>query len=76
VVISADTRIARSPHEREAWLESELTIFFLRSFAGLSAWEQAAKLVKWWPEITREAKKAQRGTGFIVKVNGKIARLM
>lgn len=35
VVISADTRISKSPHEQAAWLESGLTIFCLRSFAGL-----------------------------------------
>ncbi len=75
VVISADTRISRSPHEREAWLASGLTIFFLRSFAEQPAWEQAAKLVKWWPDIVKEAKKARRGTGFVVTIHGKIERL-
>jgi hypothetical protein len=75
VVISADPQITRSAHEREAWLASGLTIFFLRSFADLPIWEQAAKLVKWWPEIAKEAKRARKGTGFLVTVNGKIDRL-
>ena len=55
IVISADTRISRSPQERVAWLASGLTIFFLRSFADLPIWQQAVKLVKWWPDIAKEA---------------------
>jgi hypothetical protein len=75
VVISADPRITRSPHEQAAWLSSGLTTFFLRSFADLSIWDQAAKLVKWWPEIVRQARAAPRGTGFLVSVQGRIERL-
>lgn len=75
VVISADTRISKSAHERAAWLESGLTIFFLKSFAELGRWQQAANLVKWWPAIVREAKRARKGTGFLVSVQGKIEQL-
>jgi hypothetical protein len=75
VVISADPRITRSPHERAAWLESSLTIVFLKSFADLSIWDQAAKLVKWWPDIVNNVRQARPGTGFLVSVHGKIERL-
>ena len=75
IVITADPRISRSPVERAAWLESGLTIVFLRSFADLPIWEQAAKLVKWWPEIVDSVRRARPGTGFLVSVNGKIDRL-
>jgi hypothetical protein len=75
IVISADPYISRSPHEQAAWLASGLTIFFLRSFADLTKWQQAAKLVKWWPDIVKEAKKAKKGSGFLVSVHGKIERL-
>jgi hypothetical protein len=75
VVISADPRISKSPHERAAWMESGLTIFFLRSFAELPFWQQAAKLVKCWPDIVKEAKRAKRGTGFLVSIQGKIEPL-
>lgn len=75
IVISADTRITRSPHDRAAWLESGLTIVFLRSFADLSIWDQAAKLVKWWPDIVNSVRHARPGTGFLVSVHGKIDRL-
>jgi hypothetical protein len=75
IVISADQRISKSPHEQAAWLESGLTIFFLRSFADHELWEQAAKLIRWWPSIVKEARRATRGTGFLVTVNGKITPL-
>ena len=76
VVISADPRIARSVHERAAWLESGLTIVFLRSFADLSIWEQAARLVKWWPQIVDSVKRARKGAGLLVSVHGKIERVV
>lgn len=75
IVVSADPRITRSPHEREAWLASGLTCFFLKSFADLPFWEQAARLVKWWPGIMDAAQRAHRGTGFLVSVHGKIERI-
>jgi hypothetical protein len=75
IVISADPRITRSPHDRTAWLESGLTIVFLKSFADLSIWEQAAKIVKWWPEIVNNVRHARPGAGFLVSVQGKIERL-
>jgi hypothetical protein len=75
IVISADTRISKSPAEQEAWLQSGLTIFFLRSFAGLPPWEQAAKLIKAWPEIVKTARKAPKGSGYLVTVQGKIQKL-
>lgn len=75
VIISADPRISRSPHERAAWLESGLTIVFLRSFADLPIWDQAAKLVKWWPDIVNQVRHARPGTGFLVSIQGKIERL-
>ena len=75
IVVTADPRISKSPHERAAWLESGLTIVFLRSFADLSIWDQAAKLVKWWPDIVSHTQRAQPGTGFLVSVQGKIERL-
>lgn len=75
IIVSADAYISRSPHEQAAWLASGLTIFFLRSFADLPIWQQAARLVKWWPDIVREAKRARKGTGFLVSVHGKIEKI-
>lgn len=75
IVITSDPRISRGQHERKAWLESGLTIFFLRSFADLPFSEQAWRIMKWWPAIAKEAKRARPGSGFLVTVNGKIEAL-
>jgi hypothetical protein len=72
VIVTADPRIARSPQEPAAWLQSGLTAFFFKSFADLSRWEQAWRVVKWWPSIVERAQAARRGTGFMVSVNGRI----
>jgi hypothetical protein len=72
VVITADPNIYRNPALRAAWVESGLTVFFLKSFADLKHWVQAAKLVRWWPEIVQRARKAKPGQGFTVSVNGNI----
>jgi len=74
-VLTADPNIYRNQALRTAWLASGLTVFFLKSFADLPHWEQAARLVKWWPEITRAANRARRGSGFTVRINGKIELL-
>jgi hypothetical protein len=50
-------------------------MFFLRAFADYPHWEQAAKLVKWWPDIVKAAAKARRGAGHLVTANGKIELL-
>lgn len=75
IVITADPNISRRLPERAAWLESQLTMFFLRSFADLATWEQAARLVKWWPAIVKQAQHAKRGSGYQVRVNGRIEPL-
>jgi hypothetical protein len=75
IVVTADPHITRGPHEQAAWLASGLTIFFLRSFADLSLGQQAANLVKWWPAIVKEARRARKGSGYLVRVNGKIEKL-
>ncbi len=69
VVISGDMRIMKNPHEKAAWVESGLTIFFLaKAWMHISYWEKAWKIVKWWPEITSQSKRIESGTSFIVPI--------
>jgi hypothetical protein len=75
IIITADPAISRSPANRAAWLESGLTIFFLKSFADLKAGEQAWRLIKQWPEIVKHAMKARKGSGFMVSIHGKVEPL-
>ena len=71
VVVSGDPRIARGRHEREAWLQSGLTAFFLEpGWTNLAFWTQASKLIQWWPIIVRQAEAIRAGAGFFVPVRG------
>jgi len=73
IVVTADTHIARNPHEIAAWKEAGHTIFFLKSgWLKLPFWDQAQKFVKCFPQIIEKSGKAKRGDSFIVSVNGKI----
>ncbi len=72
VIVSGDARITRNPAEREAWRQSGLTaFFFLPPFQTDSFWVQAAALVKWWPEISLQAKRAPKHHGYYVPKSGK-----
>jgi PIN like domain len=45
IIISADVRIDRNPHEIKAWKTAGHTIFFLKSgWTHLDFWEQVQKL--------------------------------
>ncbi len=76
IIITADVRISRNPHEVKAWKEAGHTIFFLKpGWTHLTFWDQANKFTKCFPQILHEAERAERGTAFIVTTNGKIERL-
>lgn len=73
VIVTADVRIRRNPHEVEAWREAGHTTFFLKpGWTHLPFWEQASKLTKCFPEFLKLAGQARRGAFFTVTVNGKI----
>ena len=74
VIISADTRITRNPHEVQAWRAAGHTTFFLKpGWTHLSFWIQAYKFVKCFPDIIAKASKAKRGELFFVSTNGSIS---
>ena len=76
IIITADVRIRRNPHEVQAWKEAGLTLFFLKpGWTDLKFWEQAAKFTKCMPELIEAASRAKRGAAFFVTVNGKIEEL-
>jgi len=73
VIITADVRIGKNPHEIEAWKHAGHTIFFLKpGWLKMKFWDQAHKFVKAFPEIIETAARARRGSAFLVTVNGKI----
>jgi len=76
VIVTADVRIGRNPYEVQAWKESGNTIFFLKpGWLNLPFCEQASKFIKYFPSLVQKAERAERGSGFVVTVNGKIQRL-
>ena len=76
VVISGDYRIGKSAHERRAWHESGLTVFFLsKGWTNIPPLLQHSKLALILEKIIAEAQAAPAGAGFSVSINGKIERI-
>ena len=76
VIVTADIRICRNPHEIEAWRQASHTVFFLKpGWTNLSFWDQANKFTKCFPDIIEKAECSERGSMFLITVNGKIAPL-
>jgi len=76
VVISGDVRIARSAHERAAWHQSGLTVFFLKpGWTNIPPLEQHSKLSHCLLAIMEHAERAKSGSGFTVSVQGKIEQI-
>ena len=67
VIISGDIRISQNEFERREWLNSGMTAFFLaKGWTTIKLWDQAWRLIKWWPAIVDQALRVQPGAGFIV----------
>lgn len=76
IVISGDCRIGRSAHERQAWHESGLTVFFLaKGWMNLPLMEQHAKLSHCLPKILENAERIKPGSGFSVSVKGVVEQI-
>ena len=76
VIITADVRISRNPHEVRAWQEAGHTIFFLKpGWTDLRFWDQANKFTKCFPKVIAEAERAERAAAFVITVNGKVESL-
>jgi hypothetical protein len=73
IIVTADVRIGKNPQEIEAWKQAGHTIFFLKpGWTDMVFWVQAQKFTKCFPSIIEKARFAERGSSFIVSVNGKI----
>lgn len=76
VIVTADVRIRRNPHEVKAWTAAGHTIFFLKpGWTDLTFWEQANKFTKCFPDLIKEAEGAKPGSAFMVTVNGKVEQI-
>lgn len=69
-IISGDIRITKLRHEREAWLRSGLTAFFLaKGWMNLPLWDQTWRIVRWWPDVIKQAGLVRPGAGFVIPLN-------
>jgi predicted nuclease of predicted toxin-antitoxin system len=76
IVISGDYRIGRSAHERAAWYQSGLTVFFLsKGWTNLPPLQQHSKLSLILDDIIERANSAKPGSGFSISVNCKIEQI-
>ena len=74
IVISGDQEILRNKHERKAWKDSRLTGFFVsKTWMSLTFWDQAWRIVKWFPHIRRQSAMVRPGATFEIgpNANGK-----
>jgi hypothetical protein len=70
IIISGDLDIIRTRAERPVWKAAGLTGFFLkRGWLSIDPWEQAWRLVKWWPDIVKQARLATPGSTYGVQLN-------
>lgn len=71
ILLSADPAITSGKKEKEIWRASGLTSFFFGGgFADKGKWQQVQEVVRWWPEIVREAKEAPHGSGYLLPMGG------
>ena len=76
IVISGDYRISKNAHERRAWHESGLTVFFLsKGWTNIPPLQQHSKLSLILDEIIRHAERAPAGAGFSIAMNGRIEQV-
>src|SRR5215470_5801149 len=76
VIISGDYRIGKSAHERAAWHQSGLTVFFLsKGWTNIPPLQQHSKLAAILDDTIEHALRAAPGSGFSIALNGKITRI-
>jgi predicted nuclease of predicted toxin-antitoxin system len=76
IVISGDYRIGKSAHERAAWHQSGLTVFFLsKGWTNIPPLQQHSKLSLIPDDIIERASTARPGSGFSISINGKIEQV-
>lgn len=76
VIVTTDGRIRKNSAEQEA-LEAAnvISVFIFKEYPRWGIWDQVVWMVKYWPKIEGQAKKAQRGTTFYVNARGKITEM-
>lgn len=67
VAVTNDHHLRTRVHELKAWRDAGLIGFIMpKWFNQAGRWEQAAFLIRWWPQIVIDAGQARRGDMFFV----------
>jgi len=78
IIVCGDLNIIRTKAERSVWRAVGLVGFFLKKgWINVGLWDQAWRLVKWWPTIEQQAQIAAPGSTYGVQINptGKLETL-
>ncbi len=69
IIVSGDTQISKRPHEREVWRQAGFTTFFLaKGWMNQGVWNQAWRMVRWWPAIVDMSVRVRPGAAFEIPV--------
>lgn len=70
IVVCGDLNIIRMRAERPVWKAAGLVGFFLKKgWINITPWDQAWRLVHWWPDIVKQAHFAAPGSAYGVSLN-------
>lgn len=70
IVISGDLDIIRTRAEKPVWKSAGLIGFFLKKgWINIDPWDQAWRIIKWWPTIIAQARIAAPGSTFGVQLS-------
>jgi hypothetical protein len=70
ILVCGDLNIVRTKAQRPIWRASRLVGFFLKpGWMNQGPWEQAWRLVRWWPVVVRQAALAAPGSTYGLAVN-------
>jgi predicted nuclease of predicted toxin-antitoxin system len=75
-IITRDNQIKKRPHERKAWLESNIPIVFLeKSWIKIGFWGMAWRLIKCWPDLTERITHLRKNESLALTINGTIKQV-
>ena len=72
-VITTDNQIRKKPHERKAWLESNIPIVFLpKAWVVFDFWDIAWRFIRYWPNLKESINRCKKNESLELSINGKI----
>lgn len=76
IIVSCDFRIYLKQRPMLVASKATCCFFFSKTYPQLGKWEQAWRMMRYWPEIKRTAERAEPGQFFHVHLKGTIEELV